>query len=222
VVVDARRAVWLPEEQALIVADTHLGYAWVQRHRRQLVPLGVDDTNDRLASLLLDYPARTVVVLGDVVHAAVGQVPLGPILREFCQRLQASERKLVLVLGNHDRGLTDQLRRESLPILAVAEYALGDKILVHGDQAPETWESGKLILSGHEHPCVKLSDGVATHVKVPCFLRGPENLILPAFSSWAAGTVPRPGGFLGPIAARAGLVEAIACMGPRLLRMPHP
>ena len=71
-VLDARRAAWLPGPRLLAVADTHLGHAWVQRARGQLVPVGTpDDSLDRLAALVRDHAARRLVIVGDVVHAAL-------------------------------------------------------------------------------------------------------------------------------------------------------
>ena len=48
--------------------------------------------------------------------------------------------------------------------------------------------SGEWLIVGHEHPAISLGDGVASHMKCPCFLVGENVLMLPAFSCWAAGT----------------------------------
>ena len=222
IIVDSRRAAWLPQYRILVVADTHLGFAWVQRQRHQLIPLVPDDAVDRLQSLLENYPARTLVVLGDVVHAAVATHALEQVLRDFCLRLHHDGRALVFVLGNHDRGLAHRLDTWKLPARAVPEFKVAGFRLVHGDQGLTETRAGERILSGHEHPCLELGDGVATRAKVPCFLWSADHLVFPAFSNWAAGSIARPGQFLGPIAAAARFTEMIACLGPRLLRLPFP
>lgn len=219
---DARRAAWLPEARALVVADTHLGFAWVQRQRGQLLPLGVDDTLPRLEALLADYPARQVILLGDVVHAAVASERLEQVLRDLVRGVVTPERRLTCVLGNHDRGLPERLRGCGLPVETALEVALPGFQLLHGDRLLSVPLPGTRTLSGHEHPCLRLDDGVATRAKVPAFLVGPDAVLLPAFSSWAAGTVAQPGQFLGPVARQATYTTAVACLGPRLLRLPFP
>src|SRR3954466_11955425 len=65
---DARRAVWFPEQQAIAVADLHLGYAWVKRAAGQLLPLSApDDAVQRLMALQKHYGAREIILLGDIV-----------------------------------------------------------------------------------------------------------------------------------------------------------
>ena len=222
ITLDVRRAVWLPDVEALVVADTHLGYAWVQRQRGQLLPLGLEDTLPRLEALLADYPARQVIVLGDVVHAALATDRMAEAVRELVQTIVTPTRRLSFVLGNHDRGLPDRLRTWGLPVTTVAEVSLPGFRLVHGDQAVASPGPGTRILSGHEHPSLLLDDGVATRAKVPAFLVGPDAVLLPAFSRWAAGSLAQPGHFSGPVARQASYTTAVACLGERLLRLPFP
>ena len=220
--VDVRRAVWLPESQSLVIADTHLGYAWTQRQRGQLLPLAPDDTVARLEALLADYPARTVILLGDVVHAATPTETLAAPLRDLCGRVVTADRKLVLVLGNHDHGLPECLRAWRLPVTTVLEHTFPGWLFVHGDRPLPAMAEGVTVLSGHEHPSLRLGDGVATSAKVPAFLLNRKAVLLPAFSNWAAGTVSHGGGFLGPVAQQFDYTEAVACFGNRLLRLPFP
>ena len=221
IVLDGRRAAWLPTVKILALADTHLGFAWVQRRRGQLLPLTDDDTVPRLRSLLTDYPAQTVAILGDVVHQAVAVDALRDLLRELCEAVVRPGRVLCLVLGNHDSGLIERVAKWHLPVPVARELSLPGWQLVHGDQ-PVKAQPDAMTLSGHEHPCVTLGDGVATRAKVPAFLLGKQSLLLPAFSSWAAGTSAHPGGFSGPVANASQYSHAIACLGPRLLRLPFP
>lgn len=218
---DARRAVWLPGSGILAVADTHLGFAWVQRRRGQLVPITRDDTASRLEQLAAHYSVRTVVILGDVVHEAVAGEVLSGLLQELCDRLVQSGRQLVFVLGNHDRGLPRQVQSAKLPVSVVSRFSIPGFEFVHGDQ-PQPADLGGQVLSGHEHPSLVLGDGVATRAKVPCFLVAPRAILLPAFSEWAAGTIARPGQFLGPVANETPYTSAVACLGPRLLRLVFP
>jgi metallophosphoesterase superfamily enzyme len=73
---------------------------------------------------------------------------------------------------------------------------------------------------GHEHPAIHLHDRVTTSVKCPCFLTGPRILILPAFSSWAAGSNVRSTPFLSAFAREALFSHAYAIVAGRILPVP--
>jgi DNA ligase-associated metallophosphoesterase len=222
--VDARRAAWFPRARLLAVADLHLGFAWAQRIRGQLLPAGApDDTLTRLVSLVEEYQPEKLVVLGDVVHAAVEVSALEDAMRGFVGRF-ADGPKLQFILGNHDRGLESLLARWRLPVALHRELLIEGHALRHGDDdsaAPFELAApaGRCVI-GHEHPAFALDDGVATRVKCPCFLDSERLIVLPAFSNWAAGCDIRSGRFLGRLARSARFTTALVCVGPRLLRVP--
>ena len=221
--VDARRAAWLEPERTLVVADTHLGYAWVQRRRGHLLPLAaVEDTSRRILELQADYTPETIVFLGDLVHAAVPLPALEAALAETVRALAALSR-LVLTRGNHDRAVEHLLGAGNLPLTVVDCTMAGPHRLSHGDISraaerplgPRGWD-----LFGHSHPVAVLSDGIADRVRCPAFLVGDRCLVLPAFSNWAAGvTVTRPD-FTVPAGATGRWEGVIVILGNRLLRVP--
>lgn len=223
---DARRAVWLEEQRALVVADLHLGYAWAHRQQGNLLPIATaEDTLDRLEFLAMEYEPREIIVLGDIIHGAVTEETVLADLR----RLNALGGKVRLIAGNHDGQLRSMLRRAGVDAILRREIAIGRNLLLHGDLGDETMaeahclsiatRGGRVIL-GHEHPAVTLSDGVATSIYCPCFLWGDDVLVLPAFSSWSAGTNVRLGVFLSPYMRRANLTRTIAIVANRLLPIP--
>lgn len=224
---DARRAVWLPRSRCLAVADLHLGEAWARRARGQLVPLsGGDSAVARLKSLLEDYRPERLVLLGDIVHAAL---PLEGI-RSAVTDLASLEREgltLDLCLGNHDRHLPRQLERWGLRWKTVSQIALPEAVLFHGDVpvAPTgphdaAMSAKRWHIQGHLHPALVLDDGVASRVKVPCFLVAPGRLVLPAFSEMAAGVAVDRSGLVQDSGDTLRFESAVACLGPRLLRIP--
>ncbi len=221
--VDTRLAAWVEPERTLIVADLHLGYAWAHRRGGQLMPLSRPNTTaTRLRSLILDYNAERLVVLGDVIHSAVEAEGLREELIELDALTTVCD--VVLVLGNHDRHLVKLLGRTSLQIIEEGPFRLGPHACLHGDRAYA--EVGGVLgwtFLGHEHPALRLGDGVATSAKVPAFWLGERALILPAFSDWAAGTAFGSGSaMLGPVAKAIIWREAVAVMGIRCLRVPLP
>lgn len=226
---DAERAVWLAEPRVLVVADLHLGYAWAHRAEGQLLPLSAtEDTTERLLALLTRYPARELVLLGDILHRAVDAPALHSELRWLA--LNVGERtRLRLIGGNHDRQLAAVLATAGLALEIDESLTIGPHLLLHGDAADEVSanrflkscaEHGGRVIIGHEHPALILSDGVASHAKCPCFLAGPATLVLPAFSPWAAGTDIRRGNFLSPYTRLDRPDRAIAIVAGKLLAVP--
>lgn len=217
IVLDARRAVWFAEARALAVADLHLGYAWGHRATGSMFPIEApDDTLDRLLALVREYDARQLLVLGDIVQRAV---PLKPV-REELERLHAELGPVALRLlaGNHDRGLAPLLAQWGLAVTLDPLARLGSHTLLHGDAALPEETAGRVFI-GHEHPAIRLGDGIAG-LRCPCFLIGPRVIVLPAFSAWAAGTEVRGATFLSPLAQAERFHRAIAIMAGKLLPVP--
>jgi DNA ligase-associated metallophosphoesterase len=223
---DGRRAVWLEEPRALLVADLHLGYAWAHRQRGNLFPIGKpEDTLDRLFALVEEYAPREIVVLGDVIHAAVKSEAFDADLRRLCSLGERAA--LQLIAGNHDRHLADVLGRAGVTVKPVREYQLGTHLLIHGDGSGEAAaarstaarERGGRVILGHEHPAITISDGVATSARCPCFLAAENLLVLPAFSPWAAGGNVRSGVYLSPDVQHSPPTHAIAIVAGKLLPM---
>ena len=228
VLLDARRAIVLPSERTLALADLHLGYSWVQRRRGALMPLTTPETTaSRVAALLGDHQPQHLVILGDLVHQATQQPGVEEALDQLARAIPP-EVTWTVCTGNHDRNLGRLLERLPRSVQLVSSVSMGGCLLHHGDTAPvrnppETFSlegSEAFQIIGHEHPALRLGDGVATEAKVPCFMVSREVLVVPAFSDWAAGCDIQRGTFLGPIANGTRFHTAHACMGPRLLEIP--
>jgi uncharacterized protein len=226
---DAGRALWLEEWHTLAVADLHLGYAWAHRAEGQLLPVDTrEDSTERLLKLLERYPAQEVVLLGDIVHRAVDVPALHTELLWLA--LTVGERaRLRLIGGNHDRELAATLATAGIVLEVDASAAAGPHLLLHGDERDEALAESRLqkcaaaggrVILGHEHPAIGLSDGVASHVKCPCFVAGANFLILPAFSRWAAGGDIRSDRFMSPYARLRSAEHAIAIVAGKLLPVP--
>lgn len=218
---DARRAVWLPDGRTLVVADLHLGYAWEARRRGQLLPLGNPEScGHRILELAAEYQPDRLVVLGDVIHGPAGQEPLEEALAGWLPGL-AARCRVTLVLGNHDTALPAFLQPRGWPVEVCLSLTVGDWTLCHGHQPVA--QRGPRWMLGHEHPCLEVDDGLASRARVPCFLSGPQGLILPVFSEWAAGCPLGHHPWLGETARGMTFDTAIACVGgARLARIPLP
>lgn len=178
------RALWLPEQRALVVADWHLGKAQVYRRAGIGVPRGITTGDlDRLNALLTATQAEQLVVLGDLLHGAVDAQA------DWLHTLQAwrAEReglRLRVAVGNHDR----QLHRLPLALDELAPgIALGPLLGVHvldpADPRPQ--------LCGHLHP-VRTLRAAGRRERVPVAWLQPGALILPAFGRFTGGHAIEP------------------------------
>ncbi len=229
VVLDARRALWLRDWRTLLIADPHLGYAWAHRSAGNLLPLGGQATPlDRLATVASAYPCERIVLLGDVVHAAVHVAPLEEELHRLHHEI-GSIAEIVLIAGNHDHRLRQLVDKLRLPYSLQREHQIGPHRLVHGDgnkieaaraEIATAHHRGGFVLCGHEHPAITLSDRVASYARCPCFVHGEGLLMLPAFSEWAAGSNLRSGDFLSPYLRAARLQSVTAIVAGKLLTIP--
>ncbi len=219
-VLDARRAAWFPHERVLAVADLHLGYAWAHRLGGQLMPIPpANDTLGRLTELQGDYAPSEIVVLGDIVHRAVALDVLKEEIRALLDAL-APRSRLTFIAGNHDRHLKKILQQWQMPIDLVESRAVGSDLLIHGDRAIGPQYPGQRVFMGHEHPAITIGDGVTTSHKCPCVLLSPTVVVLPAFSSWAAGTNIRAYPLMSEVARAAKFTHAMAICGDKWLRIP--
>jgi uncharacterized protein len=169
---DSRLALWLAHERLLVVADLHWVYAASHRARGNLLPWwGDEDIEDRLGALLVDYAPAEMIWLGDVVHAAEG----GARAEAF---LSQSRVPVTALAGNHDR------RWRSAGAISTVR---GNYFFHHGDTSPVR-PTHCMEVIGHHHPAVNWGDGAGSRLRLPALVVSARQLILPAFSPWAAGT----------------------------------
>jgi hypothetical protein len=190
-------ALFLPAERLAVIADPHLGYAASLGRRGAYLPTTADaQIRARLHTLLDDLAPTRLLVLGDLKHSTRGadqreRAALQETLAPLAARLE-----LVLVRGNHDRGLErfDELAGH---LTIVERWEAAGWTFVHGDRRVEAAR----VVAGHEHPAFEVRDALGAGFRAPCFLVGQHSVVLPAFNPFAAGTrvsETPPGGFLSP------------------------
>lgn len=220
----AGRAAFVPPARTLLVADVHIGKAATFRRAGIPVPEGSAQRDlDRLARLAAEQAARRVVVLGDLVHAKSGCTDA--VIDEFrsCRGQIAAE--VVLVLGNHDRGLgmgsaalAARLGIDAcMPVLDEPPFHF-----VHEPAADLAAERrGLFTVAGHLHPTVALRGPSGDRLADRCFVAEESLLVLPAFGSFTGGhRVSCTDGMRVWIARDDGVAEvtAIAARSPRARR----
>ncbi|HTU91252.1 MAG TPA: metallophosphoesterase [Gemmataceae bacterium] len=199
-----RVAVHLPTRTA-VVADLHLGYDEARRRRGDAVPgESMTELLEPLLRVKRQHAARHLVIAGDLLEEGDCREALAAFL-EWIDR--NSFDLMAVVPGNHDLGLEETSRKckrrykdpsLTLPARTICPQGVmvGGWRIVHGEgllpDAP--------VVHGHDHPCLRwLPKSRANRPRFargrfapdaidgPCFLSGPQRLILPAFSKEAAG-----------------------------------
>lgn len=171
------------EEQALIVADLHVGKSAHFRKAGIAVPANiVQEDLYRLQQLITKYNPVSIIVVGDMFHSSANN----DVQYFKLWRQQFPGITFLLVTGNHDilsPALYDELNIRLQDTLSVRNI-----FFVH-DMAdtPETLDN-QYVFSGHIHPGVRLVGYGKQSLRLPCFYFGPEAAVLPAFSHFT-GTV---------------------------------
>jgi DNA ligase-associated metallophosphoesterase len=178
-----QRAVWWPAQDAVLVADVHIGKAATFRALGQPVPAGTTMANlQRLEGLLRQVRAARLFVLGDFLHAPQARSPaVLAALAGWRERLPGVE--CVVVEGNHDRRagrLPPSLAIERV----VGPLAIGPLVLTHGDRAPPADAGDGYPLAGHLHPAYVLRGRAGDRLRLPCFVFGQSGAVLPAFGEF--------------------------------------
>src|SRR5262249_16952654 len=165
------------------------------------------ETLGRLERVLGRAAIARLIVAGDLVESPRPCRRTAADLRRLRDWLDARRVSLMVLEGNHDRSLFAGSQpgtaaiRESAASWVVAGWTIG-----HGHRPLD----GERTISGHLHPVLRL-DGM----NYPCFLAGAGRIILPAFSSNAAGgdviTAPLPRDW------RTGSLRCLASTGDELL-----
>jgi putative SbcD/Mre11-related phosphoesterase len=203
-------------ERTAVVADVHLGYEWARGAAGDCVPPhSLDETTARLAAVLARAPIARLVIAGDLVESPRPCRRTDEDVRRLDDWLRSRGVTLLALEGNHDRGRIPGMRRRSAhsPSSAVAgasplpsSCTVDGWTIAHGHRPIV----GERTMSGHHHPVLRV-EGYAA----PCFLAGPNRIVLPAFSANAAGcdvvTGPIPADWLDPA------LRCIASSGSELL-----
>lgn len=182
------RAVWLPDDRTLLIADVHLGKAASFRARGVPVPEGVTQRDlNRVSTHLERTGAERLIVLGDLIH---DDAALRARTREAVVAWRGGWAgvSVDLVVGNHDR------RVESCEPLGVR--VLGPGVRLEGNSGacidlthePPAGAAARPTFCGHLHPVVSVGGArTAARVRTACFWFDGMTAILPAFGSFTGG-----------------------------------
>lgn len=172
---DMSGALFVPEENLLLVADLHLEQgASLARRGLHVPPYDTQATLAQLEQVLTQTGARRMILLGDSFHDAKAHVEIDAPDRS---RLQAITSRVdtIWITGNHDPSAP-----QGLGGTTVDELWLGNVRLCH---IPTSSGLGHHEIAGHLHPGASvIQRGHRIHAK--CFVSDGRRIIMPAFGTY--------------------------------------
>ena len=182
-------AACIPSLGLLVLSDLHLGKG--DHFTVHGAPIAarvnmalLQESMSRVRAAVLRTGVSRLVVVGDLIHAPTGLVePVVQGLRQLREELARLGCTMVLVRGNHDRGLELPAGCE---IEIVPRLECGGVVCVHD---PAEAEPGQATICGHLHPAVAVGMGRGAP-RVPVFWVREHLFVLPAFGKFTGGVAP--------------------------------
>jgi metallophosphoesterase superfamily enzyme len=193
-VLDSRRALWMPKERTLVLADFFLGLGASRRRKVEVMPSPTQfDLWERVFALLNEYRPAQVVLLGDL-KPNQGNLE-GDEAEELTQafrKLGKGECKVIQVAGHPERLDGPSMRNTGVRV--VETLKVGAYTLMHRRRMfvyPRHDDSRGFWINGGLHPLfvqsAKLPDGGENWMRLPAFLHTGYALVLPPFVPYAQG-----------------------------------
>ncbi|WP_018630072.1 ligase-associated DNA damage response endonuclease PdeM [Niabella aurantiaca] len=176
-ILSAARAVYWPAQKMLVLADLHLGKTGYFRSHGIPVSTGVtQDDLQRLAELIEQFKPEQVLVAGDLFHHRFNKDIL--FFKDWRQSYKALQ--FVLVPGNHDRHMDMDYGALAVQVTGPEYFQTPFRFIHAAETVCKEW----ITISGHIHPGYTISGKARQSLCLPCFVHGPDHLLLPAFSAF--------------------------------------
>jgi metallophosphoesterase superfamily enzyme len=193
-ILDSRRAVYLAEQDTLVIADLFLGYGAVRRKKIDASQHCQHyDLWERLFGLLQDYKPKSVVLLGDV-KPNQGNLDADETeeIHTLFKKLKANGRKVVQVAGHPER--LEGPSMESIGISPVETYRIEPYTLMHRRRIfvyPRYDSHVGFWINGGVHPLFAVPTPDPKNeegwLRYPAFLFTGFAVVMPPFVSYAQG-----------------------------------
>lgn len=170
------------EKSMLLISDVHLGKVAHFRKFGAAVPQKAIHKNFILLDeVVKHFQPFQICFLGDLFHSSLNKE-----WQLFENWVGKTPAEIVLIAGNHDIIAPEKF--EHLGIQIFQELILDNFLLTHH---PEDRE-GFFNFCGHIHPAVRLQGFGRQRLKLPCFFKKTNQLILPAFGEFTGTYVLEP------------------------------
>lgn len=175
------KAIYWEEQNAILIADLHLGKITHFRKSGIAVPSGPEHKNWKvLINLIQSYNPNKILILGDLFHSSYNEE-----WNTFLEVIQIfTEIEWILIKGNHDILSQDKYDTSDL-IVYNEKLDLGPFSLIHEPlDEKDINEDSKYVICGHIHPAIRLQGTGRQSARLPCFYFSENQAILPAFGAF--------------------------------------
>ncbi len=180
-----QKAVFWKEQKTLLIGDLHLGKITHFRKAGIAIPSVAQHYNfSTLDTLVTGNHTERIIFLGDLFHHHYNSE-----WESFSRwRNKYPEVEMIVVLGNHDI-LPMSLFEETN--IRVEDHLIEGEFLFthhpHNDIDPNIF-----VFCGHIHPVFCLRSSIMQSIKLPCFVKDEQQMILPSFGVFTGGYEMNP------------------------------
>ena len=170
------------EKSMLLISDVHLGKVAHFRKFGAAVPQKAIHKNFILLDEIVSYfKPFQICFLGDLFHSSLNKE-----WQFFENWVEKTPSEIILVSGNHDIIAPEKF--EALGIKIFQELEIEGFLLTHHPEERDSYFN----FCGHIHPAVRLQGFGRQRLKLPCFFKKKQQLILPAFGEFTGTYVLEP------------------------------
>ena len=183
------------KSKTLVISDLQIGMEEMYNKQGVMIPhTNFFEVKKKLKEIIEKTKPLRIIINGDLKHefGIISDQEWRETLK-ILDLVAENNREVILVKGNHDTILGPIALRKEIKI--TESFVLeNEKILfVHGHKEPTTEQLKgiELIVIGHEHPAVTITDGTKRET-YKCFLKGKykkkELIVLPSFNFVTTGS----------------------------------
>jgi DNA ligase-associated metallophosphoesterase len=170
------------EKSLLLISDVHLGKVSHFRKFGAAVPRKAIHKNFVLLDkIVADFQPFQICFLGDLFHSSLNKE--WELFENWVAKTPA---EIILVAGNHDIIAPEKFEKVNVNIFP--ELVLDQFLLTHHPEERQ----GHFTFCGHIHPAVKLSGFGRQQLRLPCFFKSKNQMILPAFGEFTGTHALKP------------------------------
>ena len=170
------------EKSMLLISDVHLGKVAHFRKFGAAVPQKAIHKNFILLDEIVSYfQPFQICFLGDLFHSSLNKE-----WQFFENWVEKTPSEIILVSGNHDIIAPEKF--ENLGIKIFQELEIEEFLLTHHPEERNNFFN----FCGHIHPAIRLQGFGRQRLKLPCFFKKKQQLILPAFGEFTGTYVLEP------------------------------
>lgn len=181
-ILDPSGALYWPSKDALLIADLHLGKIHHFRKHGHPIPSVVSLQNFlKLNRVLWKFKPKEVIFLGDLFHSTINKD-----WHKFRKWITRKPQIFTLVVGNHDILAPEEFKKIGIRLkdnIETEKFVLTHHPTDTGD---------KFNICGHLHPGFRLNGDGKQQIKLACFFRSQNQLILPAFGTFTGKALMLP------------------------------